>query len=94
MEPDGEEDQQMSYEQEITLQNDSSAHFDSHNDSVFCIAQHPVHNNIIITGAGDDLAYIFDSTHAEKPVLPRSYESNLQPREREGLQALAKLDGH
>lgn len=94
MESDGEEDQQMSYEQEITLQNDSSAHFDSHNDSIFCIAQHPVHNNIIITGAGDDLAYIFDSTPAEKPVLPRSYESNPQPREREGLQTLAKLDGH
>lgn len=94
MESDGEEDQQMSYEQEITLQNDSSAHFDSHNDSVFCVAQHPIHNNIIITGAGDDLAYIFDSSPAEKPVLPRSYESNPQPREREGLQALAKLDGH
>ncbi|KAJ5134710.1 hypothetical protein N7448_000269 [Penicillium atrosanguineum] len=94
MESDGEEDQQMTYEQEISLQNDSSAHFDSHDDSVFCVAQHPVHNNIVITGAGDDLAYIFDSTPAEKPLLPRSYEANPQPREREGIQALAKLDGH
>lgn len=80
MESDGEEDQQMSCEQEITLQNDSSAHFGSHNDSIFCIAQHSVHNNIIITGAGDDLAYVFDSTPAEKPVLPRSYaELRVEP---------------
>lgn len=94
MESDDEEDQPMTYEEQITFQNDSSAHFDSHTDSVFCVAQHPVHNNIVITGAGDDTAYIFDSTPAEKPLLPRSYETDPQPRERESLQPLAKLDGH
>ncbi|KAJ5689003.1 hypothetical protein N7462_003395 [Penicillium macrosclerotiorum] len=95
MESDDEEDQHMTgYEEQITFQNDSAAHFDSHNDSVFCIAQHPVLNNIVITGAGDDTAYIFDSTPPEKPLLPRSYESNPQPRERESLVPLAKLDGH
>ncbi|KAJ6155684.1 hypothetical protein N7470_006250 [Penicillium chermesinum] len=95
MESDGEdEDQPMTYDEQITFQNDSSAHFDSHNDSVFCVAQHPVHNNIVITGAGDDTAYIFDSTPAEKPLLPASYESNPQPRERDSLKAIAKLDGH
>lgn len=94
MESDGEEeDQNMDYEEHV-FQNDSSAHFDSHSDSVFCIAQHPVHNNIVITGAGDDTAYIFDSTPAERPVLPSSYESNPQPRERVSLSPLAKLDGH
>ena len=94
MDSDPEEtDQPM---QEITLQNDSSAHFDHHKDSLFCIAQHPLHNSIVITGSGDDTAYLFDSTPLnDKPVLPQSYESNPQPRgERESLQPLAKLDGH
>ncbi|KAJ5908360.1 hypothetical protein N7495_001042 [Penicillium taxi] len=95
MDSDGEdEDQAMTYEEQITFQNDSSAHFDSHSDSVFCVAQHPVHNNIVITGAGDDTAYIFDSTPSPRPVLPQSYESNPQPRERESLVPLAKFDGH
>ncbi|KAJ5737563.1 uncharacterized protein N7483_002688 [Penicillium malachiteum] len=95
MESEGEdEDEKMTYEEHMSFQNDSSAHFDSHTDSVFCVAQHPVHNNIVITGAGDDTAYIFDSTPAERPVLPQSYESNPQPRERESLKPLVKLDGH
>ncbi|KAJ5833613.1 hypothetical protein N7474_001924 [Penicillium riverlandense] len=91
--PDDDEDQPMTYEEQ-TFQNDSAAHFDSHNDSVFCVAQHPIHNNIVITGAGDDTAYIFDSTPGPRPVLPQSYESNPQPRERESLNPLAKLHGH
>lgn len=104
---DNDEDHEMSnttttYEdQELTFQNDSSAHFDLHNDSIFCIAQHPIYNNIVITGSGDDTAYIFDSTppplssNEERPVLPPSYESNPQPKgERKSLEAIAKLDGH
>ncbi|PYI01513.1 angio-associated migratory cell protein [Aspergillus sclerotiicarbonarius CBS 121057] len=98
MESDPEdEDQPMTYEeQEITLENDSAAHFDSHTDSVFCIAQHPIHNSIVITGSGDDTAYLFDSTpNNERPVLPQSYESDPQPRrERDSLKPLLKLDGH
>ena len=95
MESDGEEeDQNMAIDEQITFENNSSAHFDSHSDSVFCIAQHPIHNNIVVTGAGDDTSYIFDSTPAEKPILPSSYESNPQPRERVSLNPLAKLDGH
>ncbi|CAI7626284.1 unnamed protein product [Penicillium glandicola] len=92
---DGEyDDENMTIEDEITFQNDSAAHFDSHSDSVFCVAQHPVHNNIVMTGSGDDTAYIFDSTPAPRPVFPSSYESNPQPKERESLLPLAKLDGH
>jgi ribosome assembly protein SQT1 len=95
MDSEGEdEDQPMTIEEELTFQNDSAAHFDAHEDSIFCVAQHPVHNNIVLTGAGDDTAYIFDATPPQKPVLPRSYESNPQPRERESQVALAKLDGH
>ncbi|KAL1987219.1 hypothetical protein VTN96DRAFT_4551 [Rasamsonia emersonii] len=94
---DADGDQQMDEEdQEITLQNDSVAHFDHHTDSIFCIAQHPIHKSIVITGSGDDTAYIFDSTPAdERPLLPQSYESNPQPKgERKSLEPLAKLGGH
>lgn len=91
--------------EELSFQNDSSAHFDKHTDSIFCIAQHPVHRDIVITGSGDDTAYIFDATPAEKerPLLPRSYESPPGPEqeqqgqgqvERESLGAITKLDGH
>jgi ribosome assembly protein SQT1 len=91
------EDQQMNYEdQEITFQNDSVAHFDLHSDSIFCIAQHPIHSSIVVTGSGDDTAYIFDSTPTdERPLLPQSYESNPQPKgERKSLEPIKKLDGH
>jgi ribosome assembly protein SQT1 len=98
MDSEGEDgDEPMTYEQEeITLENDSAAHFDLHSDSIFCIAQHPIHNSIVITGSGDDTAYILDSTpQSERPLLPQSYESNPQPkRERESLQPIAKIEGH
>ncbi|KAA8647702.1 hypothetical protein EYZ11_005747 [Aspergillus tanneri] len=96
MDSDPEDEDQPMLEQEITLENDSSAHFDHHNDSVFCIAQHPVHCSIVITGSGDDTAYLFDSTpQTERPVLPQSYESNPQPKkERDSLLPILKLDGH
>ncbi|KAK3063832.1 hypothetical protein LTS18_012368, partial [Coniosporium uncinatum] len=51
------EDEDM--QEEIQLHNDSSAYFDKHKDSIFCIAQHPTFNDIIATGGGDDVAYIF-----------------------------------
>ncbi|KAF2107781.1 WD40-repeat-containing domain protein [Lophiotrema nucula] len=77
--------------QEIALQNDSVAHFDSHKDSVFCIAQHPVHPQIIATGGGDEVGYVFDAT-----PLPSKANGNAngEPQERESLQPLFKLEGH
>jgi ribosome assembly protein SQT1 len=82
-------------EEEIQFQNDSAAHFDTHTDSIFCIAQHPLHPSIVVTGGGDDTAYIFDTSLPDGPVLPSSYESNPQPKgEREGLMAIQTLDGH
>ena len=80
--------------EEIQLQNDSVAHFDHHKDSIFCIAQHPVHPEIIATGGGDDLAYIFDCTPPIQPVLPASYQTDPQAAERQSLNPLVKLDGH
>ncbi|KAK5707664.1 60S ribosomal subunit assembly or modification protein [Elasticomyces elasticus] len=81
-------------EETIQLQNDSVAHFDLHKDSVYCIAQHPTHPEIVATGGGDDTAYVWSAAPAddgEGPVLPQSYESNPQPRERKGQEAIAKL---
>ena len=91
-----EDDVMQADEEQIDLQNDSVAHFDSHTSSIFCIAQHPVHQNIIATGGGDDVGYVFDSTTslAAAPVLPRSFETNPQQSPRESLKPLVKLTGH
>ena len=73
--------------EEIVLQNDSTAHFDQHADSIFCIASHPLNSNIVVTGGGDDVAYVFDASMAaedhdhttkssQKPLLPREWESD------------------
>ncbi|KZM26091.1 60S ribosomal subunit assembly or modification protein [Ascochyta rabiei] len=78
---EGDDDVQM----EINLQNDSIAHFDEHKDSIFCIAQHPVHPEIIATGGGDDVGYIIDITDVPE---------GQGPGEREGLKSVFKLDGH
>ncbi|ETI23495.1 hypothetical protein G647_05297 [Cladophialophora carrionii CBS 160.54] len=74
-------------EQEIQLQNDSAAHFDAHTDSIFCIAQHPTNANFVVTGGGDDVAYLFD---ASIPPAPQEKQQG----ERAGIAPLQKLDGH
>ena len=48
----------------------------------------------MVTGGGDDVAYIYDASVPAGPVLPSSYESNPQPQERQGITPLQKLDGH
>ena len=77
---------------EIDLQNDSSAHFDLHSDSIFTIAQHPLDPSIVATGGGDDLTFVF-SPDVLSPLLPTSYESNPQPG-RASIEPGAKLIGH
>ena len=92
---DGDRPMDDDEDEEIELQNDSAAYFDAHNDSIFCIAQHPTNPSIIATGGGDDLGYVFDATIAPGPVLPSSYESEPKGQgERAGLPALEKLEGH
>ena len=93
-----EDDAEDDLHEEIQLQNDSAAHFDSHTDSIFCIAQHPLRPSLIVTGGGDDVAYLFDSSienDEPRPLLPPSYESDPQPKgERKSIPPLQKLDGH
>lgn len=84
---DSDEEDGEDVHMEINLQNDSSAHFDEHKDSVFCIAQHPVHQDIIATGGGDDVGYIFNVSSA-------AASDSAQGGEREGIKSLFKLDGH
>ena len=40
------------------------------------------------------MGYVWDATPPPGPVLPASYESNPQPKERKGQEVIAKLDGH
>ena len=95
---DDEDDLEDDLHEEIQVQNDSAAHFDSHTDSIFCIAQHPLYPSLIVTGGGDDVAYLFNSSLADDergPLLSASYESNPQPKgERKSIPPLQKLDGH
>ena len=39
--------------EEILLENDSITYFDVHKDSVFAIAQHPLHPSLIATGGSE-----------------------------------------
>ncbi|KAK0392875.1 hypothetical protein NLU13_2369 [Sarocladium strictum] len=78
MDSDDEEDQ------ELTLQNDSIAYFDQPQDSLFTIAQHPVHPSLIAVGGSagteDDApgaGWLFDTSAAQsRPVLPASFASD------------------
>jgi len=92
MDSDPEDDHDASID-EIQLQNDSVAHFDSHKDSIFCIAQHPIHPEIIATGGGDDVGYVFDCTPASQQQAT-SNGTTTQPIQREGLPPIFKLQGH
>ncbi|OJD32313.1 60s ribosome biogenesis protein sqt1 [Diplodia corticola] len=85
--------------QEIQMENDSVAYFDTHKDSIFTIAQHPKNAHIVATGGGDDVGYIFEVAVKEekRPPLPASWSGSQDggmPQEREGLKQLFKLSGH
>jgi ribosome assembly protein SQT1 len=98
---EAEEDEERDVQLEIQLQNDSSAHFDEHKDSIFCIAQHPVHENIVATGGGDEVGFVFDAgagavtgQGVQNGSGSGNGEAQGQGQEREGLKSLFKLEGH
>lgn len=90
--------------EETVLQNDSIAYFDGHKDSVFAIAQHPLHPNLIATGGSegdtDDApgrGYVLDtSTASSGPVLPPSYNSDPSASQAQTteLKPLFAIEGH
>jgi ribosome assembly protein SQT1 len=88
--------------EEIVLQNDSIAYSDAHKDSVFAIAQHPLHPNLVATGGSegeeDDApgkGYVMDtSAAASRPVLPPSYESDPGAKQNTELKPIFAIDGH
>ncbi|KIX09920.1 uncharacterized protein Z518_01001 [Rhinocladiella mackenziei CBS 650.93] len=82
------EDENLEEEEEIQLQNDSVAHFDNHTDSIFCIAQHPTNPSIVVTGGGDDVAYLFDAS------IPESQTNSQLQDERQSIPPIQKFDGH
>jgi ribosome assembly protein SQT1 len=88
MDSDGEDSDPDPHEGdgEIQLQNDSTAHFDAHQDSIFCITQHPRDPAFVATGAGDDTSYVFRTD----PAPPLSDPSS----SRASLPVIAKLSGH
>jgi ribosome assembly protein SQT1 len=91
-------------EEELVLQNDSIAYFDVPQDSLFTIAQHPVHPSLVAVGGSagpeDDApgaGWLFDTSAAEsRPVLPASYASNptSEPPKTTRLESLYALEGH
>ncbi|KAG6268264.1 hypothetical protein E4U48_004769 [Claviceps purpurea] len=109
MDSDAEDDQQamdMDQDEEVLLQNDSIAYFDLPQDSLFAIAQHPVHASLVAVGgsAGPEedapgAGWLFDTSAAtSRPVLPASYASD--PAGAAGtptttqLDSLFSLEGH
>lgn len=91
--------------QEVLLQNDSIAYFDQPQDSLFAIAQHPVHPSLIAVGgsAGEaedapGAGWVFDTSAAtSRPVLPPSFASDPSSAEAPSstqLESLFELDGH
>lgn len=89
--------------EELELHNDSIAYFDLPRDSLFAIAQHPLHPSLVAVGgsAGPEEAapgagWLLDVSAApSRPVLPASYASDggVGAASVE-LQSLFSLDGH
>lgn len=89
--------------EELILQNDSIAFFDLPQDSLFTIAQHPVHPSLIAVGGSageaDDApgaGWLFDASAAQsRPVLPASYASDPSAQlQTTQLESLYSLQGH
>lgn len=98
------DDMAMDSDEEIVLHNDSIAYFEEPKDSLFTIAQHPVHPSLIAVGgsAGQEdeapgAGWLIDtSAAASRPVLPASYSSDpsSEPPQSTALNSLFSLEGH
>ncbi|KAF2860365.1 WD40 repeat-like protein [Piedraia hortae CBS 480.64] len=65
MDDEDNDDSDQEMEEEYTGPDDSIARFTHHKSSVFCIAQHPKVPDIMATGGGDDIGYVWSSAPKE-----------------------------
>lgn len=103
---DSDDEGEGAEQQEILLQNDAIAYFDLPGDSLFSIAQHPVHPSLIAVGGAaaptDDApgaGWLFDTSAAKsRPVLPPSFASDPEGAARDKqtteLGSLFEIEGH
>ncbi|KFA72194.1 hypothetical protein S40288_06032 [Stachybotrys chartarum IBT 40288] len=103
---DGDDIAMDSDNEELVLHNDSIAFFDHAQDSLFAIAQHPLHPSLVAVGgsAGDaddapGAGWLFDTSAARsRPVLPASFASDPSAAEQlpqsTQLDSLFALEGH
>lgn len=92
--------------EELILVNDAIAYFDQPQDSLFTIAQHPVHPSLVAVGGSagtqDDApgaGWVVDTSAAQgRPVLPASFASDPSAAADRPpptpLESLYALDGH
>ena len=94
-------------DEELVLQNDSIAYFDLPEDSLFAIAQHPLHPSLVAVGGSAGMednapgaGWLFDASVAQsRPVLPASYASDpdaaaAASQTNTELHSLFSLEGH
>lgn len=91
-------------EGELYLQNDSIAYFDLPKDSLFAVAQHPLHPSLVAVGGSagqeDDApgaGWLFDvATVGPRPVLPASYatDPSAESPQTTQLESLFSIEGH
>ncbi|KAF4124411.1 ribosome assembly protein SQT1 [Geosmithia morbida] len=105
---DDDDDDGNGGQEELVLHNDSIGYFDEPQDSLFSIAQHPIHSSLVAVGgaAGSDedapgAGFIVDTSSApSRPVLPASYAAD--PASASGgsaqgqhqLKSLFSIEGH
>eukprot|EP00026_Physarum_polycephalum_P004032 Phypoly_transcript_04049.p1 GENE.Phypoly_transcript_04049~~Phypoly_transcript_04049.p1 ORF type:complete len:411 (-),score=73.77 Phypoly_transcript_04049:238-1470(-) len=67
---------EISEEGDETIEDDSVGGFYEHSDSVYCIAQHP-QEPLVITGGGDDRAFIWDWRTQEKKTELKGFKESV-----------------
>lgn len=102
---DSDSDLGQGEEEELNLQNDSIAYFDTPRDSLFSIAQHPAHPTLVAVGgaAGPEedapgAGWIFDTAGVPgRPVLPASFATDPASAGRQQntqLDSVFAIEGH
>ena len=83
----------------VVLHNDSSIYFDSHTDSIFTISAHPTNPDVLLTGGGDDTAYLWTigpQPNTDNTTTPRAAHllAQLTPSHADSIIATAFTQNH